>query len=258
VLARVALAALLVLASAARAEDPFPGVAAAYLVLVDGAVRWEHRAHAPRAPASLSKLMSALLVEEEGGLDELVTVGARAARARGARLGLHPEDRVPARGLLAAMLVGSANDACYALAGRRGSLAAFVARMNARAAALGLSATRFADPCGFDHDRQHSTARDLARLAQAFMGRPLLAAIVAQREIEVADAAGRRRRVKSSNVMLEHVPGTIGVKTGETRRAGRNLIALAERDGRRVLLVMLGARDRWWDAHAILERALAR
>ena len=81
---------------------------------------------------------------------------------------------------------------------------------------------------------------------------------MAQREIEVTDAAGRRLRVKSSNVLLEHVPGTIGVKTGETRRAGRNLIALAERDGRRVLLVMLGARDRWWDAHAILERALAR
>lgn len=257
-LARVAAAALLALAPPAHAEDAFPGVAAAYLVVVDGVVRWEHRADAPRAPASLSKLMSALLVAEEGSLDEVVTVGARAARARGARLGLHAGDRVPAQGLLEAMLVGSANDACYALAERRGSIAGFVARMNARAAALGLNATRFSDPCGFDHDRQHSTARDLARLAEVFMRQPRLAAIVALREVEVADSAGRSRRVKSSNVMLEHVPGTIGVKTGETRRAGRNLIALAERDGRRVLLVMLGARDRWWDAHAILERALAR
>jgi D-alanyl-D-alanine carboxypeptidase len=59
-------------------------------------------------------------------------------------------------------------------------------------------------------------------------------------------------------VLLEHFPGTIGVKTGQTRRAGHNLIVLAERDGRRVLLVMLGARDRWWDAHAILARAFAR
>lgn len=256
-LARVALAALLAFASAAHAADPFPGVAAAYLVIVDGAVRWEHRADAARAPASLSKLMTALLVVDEGGLDDAVTVSARAARARGARLGLHPGDRVAAHGLLAAMLVGSANDACYALAERRGSIAAFVARMNARAAALELHATRFADPCGFDAQGQRSTARDLARLAQFFMQRPQLAALVARREVEVADAAGRRRRVKNSNVLLEHFPGTIGVKTGETRRAGRNLIALAVRDGRRVLLVMLGARDRWWDAHAILERALA-
>ncbi|MGD9952059.1 MAG: D-alanyl-D-alanine carboxypeptidase family protein [Burkholderiales bacterium] len=257
-LARVALAALLACASAVRAGDPFPGVAAAYLVIVDGAVRWEHRADAPRAPASLSKLMAALLVEEEGGLDEWVTVSARAARARGARLGLHAGDRVAAQGLLAAMLVGSANDACYALAERKGGIGAFVARMNARAAALELRATRFADPCGFDAQGQHSTARDLARLAHAFMQRPQLAALAARREVEVADAAGRRLRVKSSNVLLEHLPGAIGVKTGETRRAGRNLIALAVRDGRRVLLVMLGARDRWWDAHAILERALAR
>jgi len=65
-------------------------------------------------------------------------------------------------------------------------------------------------------------------------------------------------RVKNSNVLIEHFPGVIGVKTGNTRRAGNNLIALAERDGRRVLLVMLGARDRWWDAHGILARALER
>lgn len=258
--ARLAAAALLALVLApARAGDAFPSAAAAYLVAVDGEVRWERHADARRAPASLAKLMSALLVLEDAGLDDEVAVSRNAAAARGSRLGLREGERVAAHGLLAAMLVGSANDACLALAERRGSTAAFVARMNARAAQLGLRATRFGDPCGFDSDHQHSTARDLARLAERFMAQPQLAALAGSAEIEVA-TAGRARvfKVKNTNVLIEHFPGTTGVKTGQTRRAGHNLIVLAERDGRRVLLVMLGARDRWWDAHAILARAYAR
>jgi D-alanyl-D-alanine carboxypeptidase (penicillin-binding protein 5/6) len=261
VLLRGALAALLALASLpARAlPDPFPGAAAAYLVIVNGAPKWERAADVPRAPASLAKLMTALLVIEDGRLDEEVAVSGKAAAARGSRLGLKEGKRVPAHGLLAAMLVGSANDACLALAERKGDASAFVARMNARAQALGMRATRFDDPCGFDTDRQRSTARDLARLAERFMAQPQLAALAGRHEIEVA-SAGRARvwRVKNTNVLVEHFPGTIGVKTGQTRRAGHNLIVLAERDGRRVLLVMLGARDRWWDAHAILARAFER
>jgi D-alanyl-D-alanine carboxypeptidase (penicillin-binding protein 5/6) len=260
VLARLAAAVLLALALApARAEDPFPGAADAYLVTVDGAARWERSADAPRAPASLAKLMTALLVTADGGLDEEVAASRHAAAARGARLGLREGERVAAHGLLAAMLVGSANDACLALAERGGNAAAFIERMNAQAAKLGLRATRFGDPCGFDSDRQRSTARDLARLAERFMAQPQLAALVRRPEVEVASAnRARVWHVKNTNVLLEHFPGTIGVKTGQTRRAGHNLIVLAERDGRRVLLVMLGARDRWWDAHAILARAFAR
>ena len=240
---------MLTSAGARALPDPFPAAAAAYLVVVDGAPVWARAADAPRAPASLAKLMSALLVLEDGRLDDEVAVSRQAAAARGSRLGLREGERVAAHGLLAAMLVGSANDACLALAQRKGDAAAFVARMNAQAAKLGLHATRFGDPCGFDTDHQRSSARDLARLAERFMGEPQLAALASRRDVEVA-TAGRARvlKVKNTNVLLEHFPGTLGVKTGQTRRAGHNLIVLAERDGRRVLLVMLGARDRWWDA----------
>jgi len=258
---RLALAALLALAGApAQSQnDPFPGAAAAYLVLVDGAPLWERAADARRQPASLAKLMSALLVVEEGRLDDEVRVSASAAKARGARLGLRAGERLPAHALLAGMLVGSANDACLALVERSGGAAGFVARMNAKAPELGLRDTRFGDPCGFDADRQHSTARDLARLATVAMRRAQIAALVGRREIEVATAdRARVLRVKNTNALIEHFPGALGVKTGQTGRAGHNLIALAERDGRKVLLVMLGARDRWWDAHGILAQALAR
>lgn len=258
---RLALAALLALSGAlARADaDPFPGVAAAYLVLRDGSPLWERDADARRAPASLAKLMTALLVLEDGRLDEEVTVSRAAAKARGSRLGLRPAERVPAHGLLAAMLVGSANDACLALVERSGSAAAFVGRMNAQAPQLGLRDTRFGDPCGFDSDRQHSTARDLARLATVAMRRAQIAALVGRPQVEVA-TAGRERvlRVKNTNALIGNFPGVVGVKTGQTRRAGQNLIALAEKDGHRVLLVLLGARERWWNAHGILSQALAR
>ncbi|MDH4096178.1 MAG: serine hydrolase [Betaproteobacteria bacterium] len=225
---------------------------------MDSAPRWERAADARRQPASLAKLMSALVVVQEGDLDQVVAVPPRAATARGSRLGLREGERLPARALLGAMVVGSANDACLALALRNGGVERFVARMNDGARALGLRRTRFADPCGFDADDQHSTARDLARLAEAFMAEPQLAALAGRRALALATADGRALEVRTTNVLLEHFPGTLGVKTGRTRRAGHNLIVLAERGGRRVLLVMLGARDRWWDAHAILERALAR
>jgi len=263
VLARLALAGLAALtaagARAASPADPFPGAAAAYLVLADGAALWAHNADARRAPASLVKLMSALLVIEDGRLDDPVTISPSAASARGARLGLRTGERWPARALLAAMLVGSANDACAALAERGGGTAVFVARMNDTAPRIGLRDTRFADPCGFDAPGQHSTARDLARLALEAMRRAQIAALVGRAGVEVASADRERvLQVPNTNVLIEYFPGVVGVKTGHTRRAGLNLIALAERDGRRVLLVMLGARNRWWDAHAILARALAR
>jgi D-alanyl-D-alanine carboxypeptidase (penicillin-binding protein 5/6) len=260
---RFALAALLVLAGAGvRAQglpDPFPQAAASYYVLIDGAPHWGHAVDAARAPASLAKLMSALVVLEDGPLDEEVRVSAKAAAARGARLGLRAGERWPVHALLAAMLVGSANDACAALAERNGGRAAFVARMNQKAPLLGMRDTRVADPCGIDAERQPSTARDLARLASVAMRRAQIAALVGRPEVEVA-SVGRERviRVKTTNVLIEHLPGVIGVKTGQTHRAGHNLIALSERDGRRVLLVMLGARDRWWGAHEILARAHAR
>lgn len=256
--AAVALAAALALpAGAAGLPDPVPVQAAAYLVVVQGEALWGRAPDRALPPASLAKLMTALLAVEAGGLDRVVTVGEAAARATGSRLGLRPADRMRLRDLLAATLIGSANDACRALAEQvAGSAAAFVARMNRRARELGLAATRFADPCGHDRAGQRSTARDLAQLALAALRQPLVAELAATVETEVATADARRRfRLVNTNALLGRYPGLTGVKSGYTPGAGKCVIALAERGGVRVLLVLLDAPDRWWSAVQILDRA---
>ncbi|MBK6394619.1 MAG: D-alanyl-D-alanine carboxypeptidase [Betaproteobacteria bacterium] len=253
-------AALAVAGAPARADaaatDPWPGVASAYLVRIDGEVRWAANDAARLKPASLTKMMMAVLAVEALAPPSEVVVSKRAATADGVRLGLRAGMRLPVEHLLAAALLRSANDACLALAERvAGSEAAFVARMNERAAALGLADTHFANACGFDAPDHYASARDLARLADAALDKPRIAAIVARESGTAKTSDGRLFRFDNTNVLIGRVDGARGVKTGWTRAAGRCLVAMAERAGTRVLVVMLGAPDRWWDAVAMIESA---
>ncbi len=243
---------------AAPPSDPFPNAeAASYLVAMDGRVVWERAASVPRPPASLTKIMTALVVLESGyRSDAIVEVSAAAASESGSRLGLKPGDRIRAGDLLDAMLVGSANDACLALAQHSmGSTRAFVAAMNARASAMGLGDTHFEDPCGHDRAGQVSSARDLRRLAEAALEKPAFARAVGLERVTVRTVAGRKLAVETSNKLLGSLPGAKGVKTGFTTGAGKCVVALAERDGHRVVAVLLDAPDRWWTAAALIERA---
>lgn len=238
--------------------DRYPAAAASYVVAVDGRVVWERDADVPRQPASLAKLLTALVVLEAAGgwdPDAPVPVSARAAAAEGSRLGLAAGERIAAGDALTALLVRSANDAAVALAEHAaGDVETFVVRMNARARALGLDAT-FADPAGLDRPGQAVSARDLLRLAQAAMESPEIARRVALPRARVATAGGRAFDVVSSNALLGRVPGTFGVKSGYTSGAGKCLIAAAEREGREVWIVLLDAPDRWWTAAALIEEA---
>ncbi len=239
--------------------DPFPAAAGAYLVSVDGAPLWAHKPEQALPSASLTKIMTALLVLEHGHLQQVAQVSDAATREGGSRLGLRPGEKMRVAELLAAAILQSANDACHVLAEHvAASEQDFVALMNRRASELGLHDTRFANACGHDHPAHRSSARDLARLAELALRHPGFARLVAQAEVEVQDAGGRRRyRLNNSNQLLGRYPGAIGVKTGYTRQAGKCLVALAVRGDRRVLLVLLNAPDRWWTASAMLDRAFA-
>lgn len=220
----------------------------------EGRVLWSGRADRPMAPASLTKMMTALLVLERGRLDDVVTVTRVAAAQRGSRIGLKPGEQLRAYDLLAATIIRSANDACRALADHEGP--GFVARMNERAKALGLENTRFVDPCGHDRPGQYSTAADLARLAEQVVRHPEYLRLSRLPGMRIATLDGKRRfRFHNTNALIGRYEGVLGVKTGSTSRAGHCLVALAEKDGVQVLVVLLNAPNRWWNAVGLLDRA---
>ena len=242
--------------------DAYPDIAAAYWVEIDGRPLWAGHADERLPMASLAKLMTALVAVEAGELDAWVDVSTGAAAETGTRIGLLRGERVKRSDLLAATLVRSANDACRALADGVGAsidprrpTAAFVARMNARAATLGLSNTHYANPCGHDDDAQYTSARDLAALSHAVLADATLVGIAQRRDVAFKTSTGRTLSAHTTNALLDGLPGARGLKTGTTPAAGRCLVAVVERDGRRVLAVLLHAPERWWDSVGLVELA---
>jgi len=243
--------------SAAGTPDPFPSIAASYLVRLNGATLWAHEPERPLPPASLTKIMTALLALESGRLEEVATASSAAARETGSRLGLSPGDRMRVEDLLAATVIGSANDAARALAEHlAGSEREFVRRMNRRAKALGMRRTHFTNATGHDQKRHRATAADLALLAAAAMSDERFVRLAAEvrREVRTADG-GRLFRLENKNELVGRYPGAVGVKSGYTREAGTCLVAAALRGEDLVLLVLLNAGNRWWDAEAVMDRA---
>ena len=245
----------------AVADDPAgpPAVTCAAWAVADaatGEMLFSHEADARRSPASIVKVMTALLVLEEAAglpaaLDEPVVVSDRAGTETGSSAGLRPGDSTSVREMLHGLMLPSGNDAAVALAehvGRRlGSgdpLDAFVAAMNRRAAALGLANTTYANPHGKTAPGAGSTARDTAALVREALRSDVFRGIVATRERQatLANVAGYSRQVvwRSTNRLLG-IDGYTGVKTGTTHAAGCCLASLGERDGRELVVVVLGS-----------------
>jgi len=224
-----------------------------------GDILFEHNANLTMAPASLTKIMSAIVILEDGNLDDQVTVSRKAAAAKKIKLSLKPGQALPLRGLLEAMLIRSANDACLAAAEHvSGNEGSFVAKMNAKAAAIGLTHTHFQNACGFDMPGHLSTADDLARLTEYAMGHETFAAIVQEPSSVIQTTDQRKQYVaRTTNRLMGTIEGVVGVKTGYTRGAGRCLIAVVRRDDRELLLVMLNARRRWGRAHELIDYGLS-
>lgn len=237
--------------------DPFPAAAASYVVAIDGDIRWARDPDSPRPPASLTKILSAIvLLEQDWDAQRVITVSPRAASLQGTRLRLEAGEQLRAGDALTAMIVASSNDACLALAeAAAGSVEAFVARLNNRAAELALDGTHYANPCGLPGSGHVTTARDLLRMADLAMAMPAYQWRARVTAGEITTLGGRRIRLRTTNMLLGRADGVIGVKTGYTRLAGRCLVARAERDGRRVDVVLLDAPDRWWTASALIEEA---
>ena len=239
--------------------NPYPGIAAAYAVTIDGRLTWASAPDLRRQPASLAKLLTALVLLEspEWQSEDDVTVSAAAAGIEGSRVGLRPGEVLRAIDLLTGMLVRSGNDACLALVEHAAkTMPAFAARMNQRAAALGMRNSRFVHPCGLDAPGQYTTATDLLILAEAARAEPRILQRAGAQSGDIRTRAGRRLSFHNSNALIGRDPQVTGLKSGFTSQAGNCVIALAEGDGHTVVLVLLGAKDRWWEATGMIARAL--
>ena len=215
--------------------------------LNSGRVLYEHDAGKRMSPASLTKIMSALVILERGQLDDLVTISPNAARAHKTHLRMKAGQVFRLDDLLKAMLIMSANDACLAAVEHvGGDETQFVALMNDKAEALGLADTHFSNGCGFDNPDHYSTAENLAALSVIALDQPIFRQLVREEHAIITPISGHRAYVlHNTNRLLGRIPGVEGIKTGFTSKAGRCLIAKVSQDGNDLLLVILNSKRRW-------------
>jgi len=259
-IARVLCGVLITTSSGLASPLPFSVTATSYLIQVNDQTRWSRAVEQRLAPASLTKLMTVLLLMERYQPEAEVVISSAAARETGSRLGLQAGVRIHVQDLLAASLLNSANDACHALADHvAGDQPHFVALMNRRAHEWGLRDSHFSNACGHDDAQHYSSAHDITVLAHRVMEYSVLMDLLAKKSMDIGAADGQRRfHLENHNALVGRYEGAIGMKSGYTAKAGKCLVALARRDGVTVLLVMLHAANRWWDASDMLEYAFAQ
>lgn len=232
---------------------PSINASALYLVeLKSGRVLLEKDATRRLPPASLTKIMTALVALESGPVQEVVKIDSRAI-VHHSSYQFRPGEEFLLRDLVTAMLVASANDACEAVAWHvGGDIKHFVTMMNDRAGKLGLSDTHFVNPCGFDAPNHYSTAVDLAKLSEQAMKVPDFSMMVRTVMRDITTVNGKRHIAlyNTNELLLE--PNVTGVKTGYTSKAGRCLVASLFKDGHRLLLVGLNVADQWEQATRML------
>ena len=242
---------------------PPPAVTAQTWILYDdtfGQVLAEHEADQPRAIASTTKIMTALVVLDHVDPDDPVEITERATLVGESEIGLIADESAwTVEDLLTALLLHSANDAAVALAEHvAGSVEGFADLMDVKAAELGLDSSQFENPHGLDQQNHYSTARDLLTLSLAAMEDPIFARLVRTRSANLPDTReGDPRVALNRNDLLAQYPGAIGIKTGYTANALLTLVAVAERDRRRIYAIVLGATDHFGDAINLLDYGFA-
>jgi D-alanyl-D-alanine carboxypeptidase (penicillin-binding protein 5/6) len=227
--------------------------------LNSGRVLWRRNPSRALPVASLTKLMTALLVVERIPPRGRVRITAETLRYRGSGVGLLPRGKlIGVQTMLHGLLLVSGNDAAIALAQRAagGSVRRFVRMMNRRARAMGLACTRFSTPSGIRDAGNHSCAADVAALARAVLRAPRLARIVRRRAVELPfPIKGGKLYLNNTNPLLRsRYPGITGLKTGYTKAAGRCLVATARRGTRRLGVVLLHSPDPGRQARRLLDR----
>jgi D-alanyl-D-alanine carboxypeptidase (penicillin-binding protein 5/6) len=238
-----------------------PKIEAQAAILIDaktGQILFEKNSHIRNAPASTTKVLTAIIAIESGRLDEEVKVSARAANTAGSSMHLSTGQLISMRELVIGLLLRSGNDAAVAIAEHlAGSVENFVMLMNDKAQSLDAANSHFVNPHGLTAVNHYSTAFDLAWIARYALTNPTFSMIVNTKEtnIEWLDRKGKEhdQSLKNTNKLLWLLEEADGVKTGTTNQAGPCLISSATRGNQKLIAVVLHDHSRWYDSMQLLK-----
>ena len=255
-----------------KPEAIAPVIEAKAAIAVDlesGLILYEKNIYQPLAIASLTKLMTALIILEENNLDDVVTVSRTSSRTEGSKIWLAPGEKITVENLLYATLIHSANDAAVALAEYNSqNIDAFVEKMNKKSKEYKLFSTTFFNPTGLDEETNSnenaqqpagteteapllkdntSTAYDLALLSKYVIGKSFIRRATVKTEHEISSVDGKLKHpLKSTNELLKSYLKVLGLKTGTTDQAGQCLIAIIENNqGKDILTIVLHSPNRY-------------
>lgn len=238
------------------ANATFPILSAQAVLALDtetGSTLYEKNSSGSLLPASTTKIVTALTAMDYYPDNLVLEVGK--VKIVGQKMGLLEGEKIRVIDLLYGLLVFSANDAAEVLAANfPGGRDLFVTAMNLKASQLGVKDSFFTNPSGLDGNFQVTTARDLAKISENAMQNSTFARIVGTKQITVKSVDGKfAHRLSNINKLVGEVPGVLGVKTGWTENARENLVTYLERDGRKVMVVVLGSQDRFGETKELID-----
>lgn len=260
------LLALFVAPAALASEAPPPPPpdttmqAGVLLDMESGNVLWARDERTIRAPASLTKILTALVAIENSDLNKQGVISKAARNAPGQRMFAEEGWTMTVGDMLWGLLLQSGNDAAIALAetvSPDGTVAGFMKMANDRARELGATNSNFMNPHGLDEPGHQTTAKDLALLTSAAMQNPTFAQMVSQKTRVVPWGDGQNHLFINHNKLLWKYPGTVGVKTGFTSDAGNCLISAVQRDGRTLIAVVMGTGNHYAESTALYDWGFA-
>jgi D-alanyl-D-alanine carboxypeptidase (penicillin-binding protein 5/6) len=237
-------------------DSTFPLLSAQAVLAMDletGTMLYEKNSSSPFLPASTTKIVTALTAMDFYPPDLVLEVGK--VSVEGQKMRLVEGEKLRVIDLLYGLLIFSANDAAEVLAANfPGGRDFFVTSMNLQAKKYGLNNSYFTNPSGLDGPLQVTTATDLARISEIAMLNPTFAKIVGTKQVTLTSVDGKNSHpLTNINELIGNVDGVLGVKTGWTEEARENLVTYLERDGKKIMIVVLGSQDRFGETKELID-----
>lgn len=241
-------------------DQPPPDLTAGSVLVLDvtsSVILYEKNASQRFSPASTTKIMTALVALDEYQLNDILTV--KTVETEGRIMNLKEGEQMTAENLLYGLLVHSANDAAVTLAENYpGGREKFIAAMNRKAQQMNMNNTHFENENGLEQENHYISSIDLARLATYALNNPTFLQFVETKKIAVMDINQKEiHQLESVNKLLGEIPGLFGVKTGWTENAGECLVAAVEREGHKIITVVLKSEDRFGETAKLINWAFA-